>query len=571
MPVTTQPVPAAIDKSGTGTPAAATPTTTTTTGQPPANGNPMDPAYIRQWVNYYATISGTNPSLQRDPDYWVNRILQTGGWQGDNAGYWSGPEGFYRPEGAPEGAGRTGGTRPPAPAQMSYEQALARAQEIAQQYWGRALTPAEIQSYITRYGGGPGTVTTQAQLSPVLLDIMQHKPGANTTASGRAPFQPLEASLNGGYNDAVQVIKDRYKQYYGKDISAPDLQALLQRYNVTETGAAGQGELLRSNRLDPNMSGSAQQALDYLNQESTRLRGRALNQQEIDWATQQIGYQPGQSITGAQVNTLLNTLDQQATNRGAGTPGSARRYTANDVNPILQDLYNGAGTGGTGGGGGGGGTNGDPYGLASYLTSSPLLAPWTREFSADKWTAPTELTEQNDPGYQARMRLGEQAIQRSAASKGTLLTGGTLKDLTQFGQDYGSGEFQNVYNRSLSDWSTNYNKSAAEYAQAYNIFENNQAKQYNRIANLAGLGQTAAGQLGSVGVNTAGTLGSLASNQNRNLSDLWSGIGNANAAGIIGAGNANAGAISGIGSLGAAGASSLYDFWSGNRAGQKPA
>jgi hypothetical protein len=52
--------------------------------------------------------------------------------------------------------------------------------------------------------------------------------------------------------------------------------------------------------------------------------------------------------------------------------------------------------------------------------------------------APTDITEQNDPGYQARMKFGTDAIQRSAAARGGVLTGGTAKALGQFGQDYAS-------------------------------------------------------------------------------------------------------------------------------------
>src|SRR6185436_2737218 len=53
----------------------------------------------------------------------------------------------------------------------------------------------------------------------------------------------------------------------------------------------------------------------------------------------------------------------------------------------------------------------------------------------EKFVAPTGLTYMNDPGYKERMRLGTDAIEKSAASRGTLLTGGVLKDLNKFGQD----------------------------------------------------------------------------------------------------------------------------------------
>jgi len=74
-----------------------------------------------------------------------------------------------------------------------------------------------------------------------------------------------------------------------------------------------------------------------------------------------------------------------------------------------------------------------------------------------------------DPGYDFRMKQGQQAIERSAAARGGALGGGTLKALSNYGQDYASNEYNNAFSR----WNT----------------ENTQ--QYNRLAGLAGVGQTA--------------------------------------------------------------------------------
>lgn len=75
----------------------------------------------------------------------------------------------------------------------------------------------------------------------------------------------------------------------------------------------------------------------------------------------------------------------------------------------------------------------------------------------------------NDAGYDFRMQQGQQAIERSAAARGGVLGGGTLKALANYGQDYASNEYQNAFSR----WNT----------------QNNQ--QYNRLAGIAGVGQTA--------------------------------------------------------------------------------
>jgi hypothetical protein len=72
--------------------------------------------------------------------------------------------------------------------------------------------------------------------------------------------------------------------------------------------------------------------------------------------------------------------------------------------------------------------------------------------SDGSWTQSTDPNAyktylQRDPGYQVRMTEGLKALENSAAARGNLLSGNTLKDITRFGQDYASNEFGNAYNR----------------------------------------------------------------------------------------------------------------------------
>jgi hypothetical protein len=60
-------------------------------------------------------------------------------------------------------------------------------------------------------------------------------------------------------------------------------------------------------------------------------------------------------------------------------------------------------------------------------------------FTMDKFQA--------DPGYAFRLGEGQKALERSAAARGGLLSGGTGKALQRFGQDYGSQEYTNAFNR----------------------------------------------------------------------------------------------------------------------------
>lgn len=159
-----------------------------------------------------------------------------------------------------------------------------------------------------------------------------------------------------------------------------------------------------------------------------------------------------------------------------------------------------------------------------------LSQPWTQQF-----TAPTDVTEQNDPGYQFRLSQGQQALERSAAAKGGLLSGGETKDLTDYEQGAASNEYSNVYNRSLQ-----------QYQQSYNQFQQNQANQYNRLANLAGLGQVSAGNLNSAATSTAGQVGNTLLTAGAQQAQQGTNAAAATASGYAGGANAITTGLGGI-------------------------
>ena len=114
---------------------------------------------------------------------------------------------------------------------------------------------------------------------------------------------------------------------------------------------------------------------------------------------------------------------------------------------------------------------------------------------------------QADPGYAFRMSEGMKALERSAAARGGLLSGATLKGVQQYGQGLASQEYQNAFNR----------------------YQAEREARLNPLQALAGVGQTSVKALSGA----AGELGSgLASAYNR--------MGAAQAAGILGAGEARA-------------------------------
>jgi hypothetical protein len=126
----------------------------------------------------------------------------------------------------------------------------------------------------------------------------------------------------------------------------------------------------------------------------------------------------------------------------------------------------------------------------------------TAEFGMDKFTA--------DPGYAFRMSEGMKALERSAAQRGGLLSGSTLKATQRYGQDLASQEYQNAFNR----------------------YQAERTGTLNPYASLAGVAQSSANTLGT----QAGQLG-------QQLGSNIIGAGNAAAAGQIGSANAIVGGV----------------------------
>lgn len=99
---------------------------------------------------------------------------------------------------------------------------------------------------------------------------------------------------------------------------------------------------------------------------------------------------------------------------------------------------------------------------------------------------------QLDPSYQFRMGEGIEALDKSAASRGRLLSGAQNKAITNYAQDLASTEYGNAYNRALEEKNRNYNmlsglnqggqSSAAGQAQAAS---NLSSQSSNTLSNLS--------------------------------------------------------------------------------------
>jgi len=85
------------------------------------------------------------------------------------------------------------------------------------------------------------------------------------------------------------------------------------------------------------------------------------------------------------------------------------------------------------------------------------------------------------------MQMGADAIQSSAAAKGSILGGGTLKALERYGQDYGSNEFGNVFSRGMQTAAYNTGIGQQNYLNRYGQYTDYQGY----LNNLANRGMSA--------------------------------------------------------------------------------
>jgi len=85
-------------------------------------------------------------------------------------------------------------------------------------------------------------------------------------------------------------------------------------------------------------------------------------------------------------------------------------------------------------------------------------------FDAPDFDVPTFAEAQQEPGYEFRLGTGRSALENSAAARGVLRTGGTLKDILEYGQNFGAQEYSNVFNRALQAYGTKYQGARDEYA-----------------------------------------------------------------------------------------------------------
>lgn len=117
---------------------------------------------------------------------------------------------------------------------------------------------------------------------------------------------------------------------------------------------------------------------------------------------------------------------------------------------------------------------------------------------------------QADPGYGFRLKEGLRALENSAAARGGLLSGNAMRGITRYGQELGSQEFGNAFNR----------------------YQAERAARLNPLQSLTGMGQS-----------TAATMAQQAGQYGQSMAENEMARGNIRASSYMGTANALAGGL----------------------------
>lgn len=88
-------------------------------------------------------------------------------------------------------------------------------------------------------------------------------------------------------------------------------------------------------------------------------------------------------------------------------------------------------------------------------------------FKYDDFQDPTGQDVLNDPGYKFDYSQGIDAIGKKNAALGTLNTGGTIGDFMRYGTDLAHAKYGDIWQRKLSDYSTNRANAFQNYQTNY--------------------------------------------------------------------------------------------------------
>ena len=208
-------------------------------------------------------------------------------------------------------------------------------------------------------------------------------------------------------------------------------------------------------------------------------------QAAVDWANANgypgIAYYPDKNTYGlpdgqyvAPNPTNANTFD--LIQRQAGDTGGGSGPAPNSSAPLPVTDYGGLGS------------TPSPYVNPTWTGGPAPTAPALTQF-----TAPTLAELKASPGYQARLDAGLYGENSSAAAKGSVLSGGAQQELAQYGQNFASNEYSNLFGQKLAGTQANNATTQAGFGNAFQSY----------MANYGQFTDAAARGLGAYNTNVA--------------------------------------------------------------------
>lgn len=219
----------------------------------------------------------------------------------------------------------------------------------------------------------------------------------------------------------------------------------------------------------------------------------------------------GAAAIGAYATSQASSEQASAAGQAAQTQADANRYAADiqykmfEKQLELQEPWRKAGV----------------NALTRLSTGLERGGEFGTPFSQTNWM--------QDPGYAFRLKEGNKALNQAAAARGGLISGNALKAAERYGQEMGSQEYQNAFNR----------------------YYREREAMLNPIQSLAGVGQT-----------TAQSLGGAAQNYGQSAANLASATGTSSANALLAQGQARASAYQGYGSAAGQALGGLANYFS---------
>jgi hypothetical protein len=168
-------------------------------------------------------------------------------------------------------------------------------------------------------------------------------------------------------------------------------------------------------------------------------------------------------IGGAIIGGVASGLGGQAAGEGAAAAGeSAAAGTAYSAD-IQKQMYEQTRT------------DQEPWRIAGEKALQTIQERPDFQFTAESFM------QMKDPSYDFRMQEGVNALDRSAASRGRLLSGAQDRAVTRYGSDLASQEYGNAFSRAMA-------------TDQYNL---------GKQQSLAGVGQSATNVVSQAGANAA--------------------------------------------------------------------